>query len=183
MTTDPFSWWEENAAPEFHQENVRIYDVDGEKYLFVDQTMYASTTERDWYIKNIYGNARGKCLEIGLGLGVASKVMLANKDVTHLLTVENNEHVIGAFGRPLLRHNILHADVVTWISNFPVLEPMYDFIFVDHYTFEEEELESLQWLGTGLQHLLRPGGKMVFWIDENASEEDQELIRNLWIIN
>ncbi len=183
MTIGPFDWWTENATEEFIQGNVRIYDMDGDKYLFVGPVMYASTTERNWYITNVYPYARGKCLELGLGLGVASKVMLANDRVTHLLTVENNEHVIGAFGKPLLKHNILHADAMEWVSNFPVLEPMYDFIFVDHYTFEEEELEMLQWLGTALQRLLKPGGKMVFWIDENGPDEDKEKIRKLWILN
>ena len=178
-----FDWWDENGTLEFTQGDVRIYDMDDQKYLFVGPVMYASTSERSWYIRNVYPHARGKCLEIGLGLGVASKVMIANNRVTHLLTIENNEHVIGAFGKPLEKHNILHADATQWVSEFPRLEPMYDFIFVDHYTFEEEELEALQWLGTGLKSLLRPGGKMVFWIDENAPDEDREKIKDLWILN
>ncbi len=177
-----FAWWDQNATLEFEQENVRIYDMEKEKYLFVGQIMYASTTERSWYIKNVYPHARGKCLELGLGLGVASKVMLANEKVTHLLTIEDNENVIGAFGKPLLKHNILHWDAVEWVSSFPVLEPMYDFIFVDHYTFEEEEMEALQFLGDGLKYLLKPKGQMVFWIDENAPEEDQKLIQSLWVL-
>ena len=183
MTIGPFDWWEENATSEFDQGDVRVYDMDGEKYLFVGPIMYASTTERSWYIKNVMPYAKGKCLELGLGLGVASKVILAKKDVTHLLTVEINEHVIGAFGKPLLRHNILHTDAMEWVCKFPALEPMYDFIFVDHYTFEEEELEMLQWLGTALSFLLKPGGNMVFWIDENAPEEDREKIKKLWVLN
>ena len=178
-----FDWWDENGTLEFTQGDVRIYDMDDQKYLFVGPIMYASTSERGWYIRNVYPHARGKCLEIGLGLGVASKVMIANNRVKHLLTVENNEHVIAAFGKPLEKHNILHADATQWVSEFPRLEPMDDFIFVDHYTFEEEELEALQWLGTGLKSLLRPGGKMVFWIDENAPDEDREKIKDLWILS
>jgi len=181
MAIGPFDWWEENATNEFSQGDVRIYDMDGEKYLFVGPIMYASTTERSWYISNVLPYARGKCLEIGLGLGVASKVMLSTNHVTHLLTVEKDENVIGAFGRPLHRHNILHADVTEWLAGFPVLEPMYDFIFVDHYTFEEEELEMLQFMATALKHLLKPSGSLVFWIDENAPEEDQEMIKKLWV--
>lgn len=182
MVSGPFDWWNENASLEFQQGDVRIYDIEGGKYLFVDQTMYASTTERSWYIRNVMPWARGKCLELGLGLGVASKVILAKPDVDHLLTIENNESVIAAFGKPLLKHNILNADALKWVSGFPVLEPMYDFIFVDHYTFEEEELEMLQWLAMALKNLLKPGGKMVFWIDENAPEEDQTKIKNLWVV-
>ncbi len=165
MTIGPFDWWEENATAEFTQGDVRIYDMDGEKYLFVGPVMYASTTEQPWYGHNVFPHARGKCLEIGLGLGVASKVIIANPDVSHLLTVEKNENVIAAFGRPLLKHNILHADIKEWVTNLVVWEPMYDFIFVDHYTFEEEEIELLDWLAASLKCLLRPGGKMVFWVD------------------
>jgi spermidine synthase len=183
MTISPFGWWEENATLEFIQGDVRIFDIEDEKYLFVGQTMYASTTERSWYIKNVYPYAKGKCLELGLGLGVASKVILANDNVTHLLTIEEDGNVIGAFGKPLVRHNILHFDAMKWVASFPRLDPMYDFIFVDHYTFEEEELGLLQGLASGLKYLLKPGGEMVFWVDENAPEEDQNLIRDLWILN
>lgn len=183
MTIGPFDWWEENGKLEFQQGDVRIYRMGDETYLFVGPVMYASTTERRWYGNNVFPHARGKCLEIGLGLGVASKVILANPDISHLLTIEKNEDVIAAFGRPLLRHNILHADVTKWVTELIAWEPMYDFIFVDHYTFEEEEIALLDWLATALKSLLRPGGKMVFWVDENAPEEDIEKIRELWVLN
>jgi spermidine synthase len=107
----PFDFWDENGELEFHQGDVRIYRVDGEEYLFVGPVMYASTTERDWYGRNVFPYAKGRCLEIGLGLGVASKVILANPRVTHLLTVEKDENVIAAFGKPLHKHTLLRADV------------------------------------------------------------------------
>jgi spermidine synthase len=179
----PFDWWERNGKLEYEQGDVRIYDMDGDKYLFVGQTMYASTKERSWYVKNVMPHAQGKCLEIGLGLGVASKAILYKPQVKHLLTVEKNPHVIAAFGRPLHRHNILCADAVKWVSEFPVLEPMYDFIFVDHYTFDDETLETLPGLATALKFLLKPDGKMVFWVDENAPEEDRQKVRDLWILS
>jgi len=178
---DPFQFWTDNAKLVFQRGDVRVYSMDEEEYLFVDQVMYASTTERGWYTTHAYPRAKGKCLEIGLGLGVASKVMLATRAVTHLLTVEKNENVIAAFGRPLSRHNILNVDVNEWLSKFPELVPMYDFIFVDHYTFEEEELVEIEELSVILKQLLKPGGKIVFWVDENAPDEDQEQIRKLWI--
>jgi len=183
MAIGPFDWWNRNAYLEVEQGDVKIYRSEGEQYLFIDQTLYASSTERPWYVTNVYPRAKGKCLEIGLGLGVASKVILANKAVTHLLTVEKNEDVISAFGRPLFKHNILNADIKEWLESFPALEPMYDFIFVDHYTFEEEEIEVLDALAEALKYLLKPGGQMVFWIDANAPEEDQEKIRKLWVVS
>lgn len=180
---DPFDYWNRNAFLEYQEDEVRIYDMEGHKYLFIGQVMYASTTERSWYIRNVMPYAKGKCLEIGLGLGVASKCILAKDGVRHLLTIENNEKVIDAFGRPLRNHNILHMDINHWLDGMLVIEPFYDFIFVDHYAFDEEDLEKLPPLAERLDTLLRPGGNMVFWIDENAEEEDKDLVRGLWKIS
>ncbi len=182
MIQEPFDFWDKNADLEYHQNDVRIYRMDGQHYLFAGQTMYASTTERTWYIHNVMPHAKGRCLEIGLGLGVASKVILARPEVKYLLTIEKNEAVIGAFGKPLHRHNILWADVHEWITNFYDPTPMYDLIFVDHYTLEDEDtIYELEELAFRLQTLLKEGGRMIFWVDENAPEEDQDQIRKLWL--
>ncbi len=178
----PFDFWERNGQLTYHHDDVRIYLVDGEEYLFVGCTLYASSTENDWYIKNVHGHARGKCLEIGLGLGVASRVILANKAVRHLLTVEKVPEVIAAFGQPLPRHLLLEADVYKWVDSWVLKRPTYDLIFVDHYTLDIEELDVLMGLRDNLRPLLKPEGKMIFWIDENAPDEDQEAFKNLWIL-
>ena len=179
----PFDFWEENAFLEYQNDDVRIYDMDAQKYLFIGQVMYASTSERGWYVKNVMPYAAGKCLEIGLGLGVASKSMLVKNEVRHLLTIESNEKVIEAFGRPLRNHNILQADIYEFVKDMIVLEPIYDFIFVDHYTLDDEEtIEPLEHLAVQLRRLLKPEGKMVFWIDTNATDEDQQRIKDLWVI-
>lgn len=179
----PFDFWDENAFLEYQNDDVRIYDMDTQKFLFIGQIMYASTSERGWYVKNVMPYATGKCLEIGLGLGVASKSMLVKNEVSHLLTIESNEKVIEAFGRPLRNHNILWADIYEWVEGLVVIEPFYDFIFVDHYTLDDEEqIAPLEELAVKLRPLLKPEGKMVFWIDTNASDEDQKRIRDLWVI-
>lgn len=179
----PFNFWDRNAYLEFQKENVRIYNMDGEQYLFVDQIMYASSTEQNWYINNVMNYAHGKCLEIGLGLGIASKVILAKPQVTHLLTIENNETVIEAFGRPLHRHNILWMDIYKWIDNFIEPMPMYDLIFIDHYTLDDGDIfDQLKDLASKLKKLLKENGRMIFWVDENSPEEDKEFIRKLWVI-
>ncbi len=179
----PFDFWEENAFLEYQNDDVRIYDMDAQKYLFIGQVMYASTSERSWYVKNVMPYAHGKCLEIGLGLGVASKSMLVKNDVRHLLTIESNEKVIEAFGRPLGSHNILHANIYDWASNLAFYEPTYDFIFVDHYTLDDEEIIApLEELAVQLKRLLKPEGKMVFWIDTNATDENQQRIKDLWVM-
>lgn len=179
---DPFDFWNKNAVLEYEKEDVRVYKMDDEHYLFIDQVIYASTTERPWYIQNVMPHAEGRCLEIGLGLGVASKVILAKPEVKHLLTVELNEAVIGAFGRPFTRHNILCADIYKWIDNFQDPTPMYDLIFVDHYTSMEDELwEDLKTLVEKLAKLLKEDGKLIIWIDQNMDPKEIAQFKELWI--
>lgn len=180
---DPFSFWNNNAVLEYEKENVRVYKMDKEHYLFIGQVMYASTTERSWYIQNVMPHVKGRCLEVGLGLGVASKVILANPEVKHLLTVELSEAVISAFGRPLAKHNILCADVYEWVDNFQEPVPMYDLIFVDHYTFMEDELwENLENLVKKLSKLLKEDGKLIVWIDQNMAQSEIAQFKKLWIL-
>lgn len=178
-----FEFWEKSGFLEFHQGNVRIYRVEGEQYLFVDQTLYASTTERSWYIQNIMPYVKGKCLEIGLGLGVASKVILANPQAQSLLTIEKNDGVIAAFGKPLYKHMILQQDINEWL-NWPRLRGnSYDFIFVDHFAnMEDEEYEEVAKVVDKLKWLLRSEGKLIVWLDENAPEEDIQKFRDFWVV-
>ena len=184
MMKGPFDFWDRNGRLDYSEEDVRIYVVEGHEYLFVGQTLFASTTERSWYIKNVMPHAKGRCLEIGLGLGVASKTILAKKEVSHLLTIEKNERVIAAFGRPLPRHNILVADIYKWISDILVLKPSYDFIFVDHHADMEEEDTYVEMyvLVEQLKELLTEEGKLVVWLDENAPDEDKKRFRDLWVV-
>lgn len=178
---EPFDWWDKNGKLEFQRGDVRIYNVDKQQYLFIGQTLFASTVERLWYIQNVMPLAKGRCLEIGLGLGVASKIILSHSRVTQLLTVEKNEDVIAAFGRPLPKHLILCADANVWVKSVPTVHPLYDFIFVDHYVYDEDLFPELQELAQNLANLLKPGGSMVFWVDENAPDSEKEKIRQLYL--
>jgi spermidine synthase len=183
MGKGPYDWWHENGLLEFEQGDVKIFSMDGNSYLFVDQILYASTTERPWYIRNVYPYARGKCLEIGLGLGAASKVILANPAVISLLTVEADFDVLTAFGDTFRHHLLLHKDVNEWIETAAHAGPIYDFIFVDHFAeMDDEFYPELKELVDKLKLNLKQDGKLVVWIDENAAEEDKEAYRKLWVV-
>ena len=183
MTRNPFCFWEKHGFLEFQSGDVRIYNVGGDQFLFVGQTMYASTRERDWYIRHLMPVARGNVLEVGLGLGCASKVLLASRKVQSLLTIEKNLDVVAAFGEPLGRHMILLADINDWVSSITEASPMYDLIFVDHYTMgdEDEQLPELQRLAVQLEPLLKKGGSTVFWIDEVVADETKADLKKLWL--
>lgn len=181
---DPLAWWQKNGRLDFHRGDVRIYNIEEEDYLFIGQTIYASTKELPWYIHNIYNYVQGNVLEIGLGLGCASRLICKAPRIKHLLTIEKNEDVIAAFGTCLRHHYILSADVNEWAKQIPKEFTMYDLIFVDHYTMGDEDLyPELEELASNLSSLVNPGGRMVFWIDENAPDDEQEFVRSLWLVN
>ena len=181
---DPLAWWEKNGRLDFHRGDVRVYNVEGEDYLFIGQTIYASTKELPWYIRNLYQHVKGNVLEVGLGLGCASRLICKAPNIRHLLTIEKNEDVIGAFGTCLRHHHILSADVNVWAREVPKEFAMYDLIFGDHYTMGDDDLyPELAELAGNLSPLINPGGRMIFWIDENAPEEEQAEVRKLWLIN
>jgi phospholipid N-methyltransferase len=182
MEKGPFDFWLKHGLLEFEQGDVKIFTVDGDNFLFVDQVLYASTSERAWYLKNVYPQAKGKCLEIGLGLGVASKVILTNPEVTTLLTIEKNIDVISAFGDTFRHHILLNMDVNEWVAAAAHAGPIYDFIFVDHFAeMDDESYPDLKELVDKLKFNLKQTGKLVVWIDENAAEEDKKAYRKLWV--
>jgi len=178
---DPFDFWNENGKLLWEQGDARVYEVDGQRYLFVDQTMYASTTERDWYIHNLMSKVRGQVLEFGLGLGVASLVMLA-AGLTHLTTIEKNKNVIWGYGRPLPFHNVIESDADVALEALSRSELKYDFIFIDHYAhLDEETLDYLRNFVEKCRNLLVLGGNLVVWYDETLPDPDIASIRALWI--
>lgn len=179
----PWDFWLKNGLLEWEQGDVKVFSMDGENFLFVDGVMYASTSERAWYIKNVLPHVRGRCLEIGLGLGVASKVILSSPDVTTLLTVEANSDVIEAFGWTFRHHMLLNRDVNEWIEGAAHAGPIYDFIFVDHHAeMDDESFPEMETLVKKLKLNLRQGGKLVVWIDEHAAEGDRDAYRKLWVV-
>ncbi len=182
MEKGPFDFWFKNGLLEFEQGAIKIFSVDGDNFLFIDQVLYASTSERIWYIKHVLPHTKGKCLEIGLGLGVASKVILSDSQVTTLLTIEANSDIISAFGDTLRHHIILNMDVNSWVETAAHAGPIYDLIFVDHYAeMDEEFLPEMQDLVAKLKLNLKQDGKLIVWIDENADEENKKAYRKLWV--
>lgn len=182
MGKGPFDFWHKNGLLEWEQGDVKIFSMDGDSFMFIGQTLFASTNERMWYIKNVMPHTRGKCLEVGLGLGAASKVILANPAVTTLTTVEANADVIDAFGWTFRHHIVVHMDINDWAATAGHVGPIYDFIFVDHFAeMDEEFYPELEELVDKLKLTLKQDGKLVVWIDENAAEEDKEAYRKLWI--
>ena len=124
--------------------------------------------------EQIGDSPRGKCLEIGLGLGVASKYILSFPDVESLTTVEINSDVITVHEMITRiddpRHTIVHANGLDFII---LTDEKYDFIFFDYYSIiDEETLEILDIYIKAARKTLVDGGVILAWFDPFTPEED-----------
>ena len=122
--------------------NVKVYKMNGELFLEIgpSHTLWALESDLTDYIEQLYDYPHGRCLEIGLGLGVASRYILTFPKVEHLTTVEKNLDVIKAHslikesdrGSAMIynpsKHKVLHADGLMYAYQ---TKSRYDFIFID----------------------------------------------------
>ena len=77
---------------------VTIYKMDNNLFLEVGpgHNLWALESEYTDYMAQLGDKPKGDCLEIGLGLGVASRCILTYPNVTSLTTVELRSNVIKA---------------------------------------------------------------------------------------
>jgi spermidine synthase len=160
----------------------RVYEMNNELFLEIGKghTLWALESELRDYIPQIGDLPKGECLEIGLGLGVASKYILSFPAVNTLTTVEVNSDVIavqksinpvadkwGAFSPD--DHIILNCDGLSYIYK---TESRYDFIFLDFYDrIDDETLPVIGDMVRGAKRLLNDGGSIVGWLDPYTPEE------------
>ena len=76
--------------------DIVIYEMDGVCYLEQGpgHNLWADSAEIDELAPQIGNRPFGDCLEIGLGLGVASEYILSKPNVERLTTIELNEDVV-----------------------------------------------------------------------------------------
>jgi spermidine synthase len=126
--------------------------------------------------EQIGDSPRGNCLEIGLGLGVASKYILSFPEVESLTTVEIDPDVIVVHEmitrRDDPRHTIVHAGGLDFII---LTDEKYDFIFLDYYSIiDEDTLEILDTYVKSARKTLVDGGTILAWFDPYTPEEDAD---------
>jgi predicted O-methyltransferase YrrM len=164
--------------------DVKIYKMNNELFLEIGpgHNLWALESERGDYIYQLNDRPFGDCLEIGLGLGVASKYILSCPKVKSLTTVEKNEDVIKAYkqlkpsdynadfeeaieGKP---HTILNSDGLLYAYG---TKKMYDFIFIDCYDrIDEDTLPIIADIALACKNLLRVDGEITGWYDNNTPE-------------
>jgi predicted membrane-bound spermidine synthase len=164
-------------------DNVRVYRMNDKLYLEIGpgHTLWALEDELKDYMEQLKDHPKGDCLEIGLGLGVASRYILTFPSVNSLTTVELDKDVIVAHS--LLedeyryytldykgdRHKILHTSGLEYAY---MTKKRYDFIFIDFYDrTDEDTLPIIEDMARACHRILKPGGKMIGWLDKYTPEE------------
>jgi len=150
--------------------DVKVYQTNYDSFLEIGpaHTLWAMGSEIKDYENQLGNRPFGNVLEIGLGLGVASKYLLSLDRVKSLTTIEANAGVIKAFNYLNIQLDEKHVifnleglDYVKSMGNY-----LYDFIFLDYYTLlDEETLPDIEVMVHWCKKILKPGGKIVGWYD------------------
>lgn len=159
---------------------VSIYDMFGELFLEVGpgHNLWALESEYTDYMTQLGDKPKGKCLEIGLGLGVASRCILTYPKVKSLTTIELREDVIKAHKDiiPLLdkklekwapydenRHTIIHQNGLKYMLS---TKERFDFIFMDFYKhIDIDTLPEIKDMIAAAKVCLAEGGVISGWFD------------------
>ena len=156
--------------------DVRVYKMD--EQLFLEKgpghDLWALEDEITDYIEQLESWPQGDCLEIGLGLGVASRYILTFPKVDSLTTIELDPDVIVTqrLANPIMdeRHMVLNAHGLYYLYETP---RYYDFIFLDFYkAIDEDTLPEIADMVTAARLRLKPGGKLLGWLDKHTDGED-----------
>ena len=157
------------------QGEARVYLYDGLLHLEIGpgHTLWMVESEIEELSQQIGDLPRGNCLEIGLGLGVASRYILSFPKVKSLTTVEINPDVIAVHQMVNYiddaRHKGINGDGLDFILQ---TEEKYDFIFFDHYSIiDEETLEMLNTYVKASEKILNKNGIILAWFDPYTPEE------------
>lgn len=167
--------------------DVKVYEMNGELFLEIgpEHNLWALESEIEDYIQQIWDKPKGDCLEIGLGLGVASEYILSCPKVKTLTTVEKNAEIIKTYeivkdilkSRPRneinftaqKKHTVLNADGLLYSY---ATKKSYDFIFVDFYAgIDEDTLPVITDTVQACRRLLKPKGEIIGWFDKYTPKD------------
>lgn len=175
--------------------NVKVYSMDDQLFLEIGprHDLWALESEAVDYIQQLKDSPKGKCLEIGLGLGIASRCIMTYPMVDHLTTVERNEDIIETHKQliPLLdekrdkwvkykedKHIVVHSDGLEYLLT---TNEVYDFIFMDFYKgIDEDSLPEITDMVNAAQNCLTDQGIIRGWFDPYTPIEFVEEFHDLF---
>ena len=164
--------------------DTRVYKMEDKLFLEkgIGHTLWALEDELEDYIFQLSDLPRGDCLEIGLGLGVASDYLLSFPKVKSLTTIEIDADVIKTqeMANPIDddRHLILNAHGLYYAYE---TKQMYDFIFLDFYdVIDEDTLPAIADMVVACARILKTNGRMVGWLDKHTPGEHASIFMSLF---
>jgi len=164
--------------------NTRVYKMDDKLFLEkgIGHNLWALEDELIDYIHQLESWPKGDCLEVGLGLGVASRYMLTFPKIKSLTTIEIDEDVITTQNQanPIddERHLVLNANGLYYAYE---TKRMYDFIFLDFYdVIDEDTLPLIADMVTACNRILKRQGKMIGWLDRHTPGDHAALFMSLF---
>jgi len=164
--------------------DTRVYRMNDKLFLEkgVGHSLWALEDELKDYVYQLDDWPKGNCLEIGLGLGVASKYILSFPKVTSLTTIEIDEDVISTqkIANPIDddRHLILNANGLYYAYE---TKKMFDFIFLDFYdVIDEDTLPSIADMTVACERILKNDGKMIGWLDKHTPGDHAAIFMSLF---
>lgn len=164
--------------------DVRVYKMKNELFLEKGQghNLWALGSELEDYMFQLVSWPKGDCLEIGLGLGVASKYILTFPKVKSLTTVEIDGDVIAVQREvnPIEddRHLILNANGLYYAYK---TKKMFDFIFLDFYAcIDEDTLPQIADMVEACNRILKRKGKMIGWLDKHTPGDYAKVFMQLF---
>ena len=170
----------------------KVYKMSNELFLEIGpgHNLWALESELKDYIWQLKEFPRGHCLEIGLGLGVASRYILTFPNVKHLTTIELNQDVIDVHKKikdvdrqfpldyNLKKHLILKANGIEYAYQ---TKQLYDFIFIDCYAgIDEDSLPLIADMVIACSRLLNKDGKILGWMDKYTPKEFVGIFNSLF---
>jgi len=172
---------------------VKIYKFNNDLFLEIGpgHNLWALGSEISDYIWQLNDRPKGKCLEIGLGLGVASKYILSLPKVKSLTTIELNKDVIDAYKQlkpehyslefevsSEKRHTVLNADGLIYMYE---TNQTFDFVFIDCYSIiDEDTLPMIADISIAARRILNNGGEVVGWFDKATPEKFVQMFYSLF---
>lgn len=162
--------------------DVKVYKTSYDLFLEIGpgHNLWALESEYEDYVWQLKDFPKGRCLEVGLGLGVASRYILTFPKVEHLTTVEINKDIISVYEKIKdtdrkfcldynpEKHLILQANGIEYAYQ---TKQRYDFIFLDCYTgIDEDTLPFIADMAIACSKILKPCGKMMGWLDKHSPD-------------
>ena len=155
--------------------DIKVYEFDGALYLErgPGHNLWADSNEIKELADQIEDKPRGDCLEIGLGLGVASKYILSKPEVSSLTTIEISPDVIETYYKINPDKNPAHEIICqSGLTYLVSTKDSFDFIFLDFYDVIDEDIlpDIRDFVEVGMSKL-REGGEIMGWFDPYTAEE------------